>query len=248
MTRFFTEVKSDDVTKLFRSMPFRSSLRQAAAFTKRTGYESALCVARDFYLGSCYVSRMLKGTTEGFEINGRTYGGRLADYDFGEQNIHFEHCYRFLGLHFHPDLTECPIPSSRDLMTAQGGTEPWDAYESIDVRPIIAVAHILENNRIVALLYQKSIEGDIEHMQDFQDLNSDLYAIDFPAPPYVVDCLEESGLFYADILTLEKKRHYSPNKKDYAKLKRFTSTPRRRAATGDSIHQSVYMELYSDET
>lgn len=238
MTHPLAEVREDDVIKLFRSMPFRRSLRQAAAFTKRTGYESAFRVARDFYCGLHYVSGILEGTTEDCKVKNRTYTGELSDFDFGEQKVSSDRCYRFLSLHFHPDTTKCPIPSFGDLRTAQTALEDWEAYEQVDVRPIIAVAHVLEDDRILALVYQKTIEGDIEQMHDFQDLDSILSTIDFPDPSYVVACLEKSGLFYADILTLEKKYAYRPNNNDYHKLKRFVHTPRRQSVASKKTRPS----------
>lgn len=237
MTKALAEVKEDDVIKLFQSVPFRRSLRQAATFTKITGYESAFRVARDFYRGFYYVSGVLEGTTENLHAKNRTYAGELADFNFGEQNVSSERCYRFFALHFHPDVTKCPTPSYPDLQTAQTRFEDWEAYEQVDVRPIITVAHILEDDRIIALLYQKSIEGDIEQMQDFQEVVSDLSTIDFIDPAYVVDCLEGSGLFHANILTLEKKHTYRPNDENSAKLRHFAHTPHRRATADDSIHQ-----------
>lgn len=242
MTEPLTEVREDDVIKLFRGMPFRRSLRQAAAFTKTTGYESAFCVARDFYRRLYYVSGVLEGATDNCKVK-RTYAGELAEYDFGEQNVSSHRCYRFLGLHFHPDTTKCPIPSYGDLGIAQIDLDDWQIPEQVDVRPIIAIAHILEDDQIVSLLYQKSIEADIEQMQDFKELDSDLSAIDFIDPAYVVDCLEESGLFYADILTLEKKCAYRPNNNDYNKLKRFVHTPHRQSLTDNTSHQPAYTDL-----
>jgi len=206
------------------------------------GVQNRLGVARDFYQGFYYVSGVLEGTTENFHVEERTYEGELTDLDFGEQNVSFDCCYRFFDLHFHPDITKCPKPSYPDLRVAQTSLEDWEAYEDMDVRPIITVAHILEDDRIIALLYQKSIGGDMEQMQDFQELASNLSAIDFIDPAYVVDCLEESGLFYADILTLEKKRAYRPNDEDYDKLKRFTHTPRRQD-TSKKLHRPVYIDI-----
>lgn len=229
MDKPLAEVGEDDVIRLFRSISFRRSLRQAATFTKDTGYESAFRVTRDFYLGSYYVSRILEGTTENFVTEGRTYAGELADFDFGEQAVPFDRCYRFLSLHFHPDITKCPIPSYPDLLTSQTSLEDWEAYEQVDVRPIIGVAHILENDRIVALLYQKSISGDIEQTQAFQELKHDYSLADFVDPLDIVDCLEMTGLFHADILTLEKRYAYRPDEKDYNKLRCFAHTPKRQS-------------------
>ena len=222
----FAEVKEEDLIKLLRSMPFHRSLRQAAAFAKTTGYESAFCVARDFYRGSYYVSRMLEGTTESLMNDNRTYRGELTDFDFGEQNISYESCYRFFDLHFHPDKTKCPVPSYPDLRAAQISLDAWDADEQVDVRPIMAVSHILEDDNIIVLLYQKSVEADIERTFAFRTMEHDLATMTFTDPIDVVDYLEQSGLFHADILTLEKRLAYWPNSRDYNRLKRFAHTPR----------------------
>lgn len=242
MNKPLAEVKEDDVIKLFRGIPFRRSLRQAAVFTKRTGYESGLLVARDLYSGSCYVSRMCKGTTENFQTEDINYDG-FFDFDFGEQNVSFERYYRFLDLHFHPDITGYPEPSYLDLQLAQEDCDQRSGCEDVDVRPIIAVAHIMKDDRLVALLYQKSVEGDIEQMQDFQELASDLSAINFTDTAYVVDCLQGSGLFRADTLTLEKRYDYRPDKMDYGKLKRFVHTPHRQSLTDNTLHQPAYTDL-----
>ena len=242
MNKPLAEVREDDVIKLFRSMPFGKSLRQAAGFTKRTGYESGFLVARDLYSGSRYVSSMCKGTTENFQSEHINHDG-FFDFDFGDQNVSFERCYRFLDLHFHPDITGYPKPSCLDLQLAQEDCDRRSGCEDVDARPIIAVAHVLEDDQIVTLLYQKSIEADIEQMQDFKELDFDLSAIDSIDPGYVVDCLEGSGLFYADILTLEKKCVYRPNDNDYNKLKRFVHTPHRQSLIDNTLHQPAYTDL-----
>jgi len=242
MDKPLAEVGEDDVIRLFRSIQFRRSLKQAATFTKGTGYESAFRVIRDFYLGSYYVSRILEGTTENFATENRTYAGELADFDFGEQTVPFDCCYRFLNLHFHPDITKCPIPSYPDLLTSQTSLEDWEAYERVDVRPIIGVAHVLQDDRIVTLLYQKSIRGDIEQTHAFRELKVNFPKIDFVDPLDVVDYLDASGLFHADILTLEKKHAYRPDEKDYNKLRRFAHTPKRQSIISRQF-QAGYIDL-----
>lgn len=226
MLECFAEVTEDDVIRLFQSIPFRRSLRQAAAFTKSTGYESAFCVARDFFRGSCYVSRMLAGTAENIETDNRTYRGELADFDFGEQDVSNKRCYRFFDLHFHPDISNCPVPSYPDLLGAQTSLEPWDDGQ-IDVRPIIAVSHILGDDKLVILLYQKVVESDIERTLACQKIKYDLPTVTFIHPQDVVDYLQQSGLFRADILRFEKRYAYRPDRADYSKLKRYVHTPHR---------------------
>jgi len=227
MTQPIAEVGMNDVVRLLRSAAFCDSLRQAAAFTKNTGYESAFEVARDLYHGHYYVSRALVGTTENFKTQNRTYAGELVDFDFGGRDVSFDRCYRFLSLHFHPDVTNCPIPSYPDLLTSQTSLEDWELHEQLDVRPIIAVAHVLDDDNIVALIYQKSIRNDIGQTLDFLELKKHLHEMDFFEPLEVVDYLEATNLFHADVLNLDKRRAYHPEDSNYSKLKRFVHTPRR---------------------
>jgi len=248
MNKSLVKVREDDVIKIFQGIPFRKSLGQAAAFTKQTGYESGLLVVRDLYSSSYYVSRMRKGTTDGFKAEDIIYDGSF-NFDFGEQNVSFDRCYRFLDLHFHPEITECPEPSCPDLQLAQEDTNPQNECGDVDVRPIVGVAHILEDDMVITLLYQKRVESniEIEKAPTLVKIGDDLSTVDIPDSSYIVDCLEKSKLFYADMLTLEKKHAYRPNDEDCNKLRRFVHTPRRRATTENSLHQPVYMELYSDE-
>lgn len=246
MSEVFTEVREDDVTKLFRSMPFRGSLRQAGDFTKQTGYESGFRVVRDFYSGTYYVSGVVEGITDGFNFEDKVFDEKFDNFEFEGQNVPFGRCYQFLRLHFHPEITKYPIPSYDDLLTSEADIENWKTQERIEVCPIIAISHILNDDTIISLLYQKKCSSKIRQLQALKELDSDLNKIVIANPSEAVDYLEQSGLFYADTITLEKRRGYSPDKEDCHKLKRFVRPPRRRAIVDDSIHQPIYMELYSD--
>ncbi len=246
MSDVFTKVREDDVTKLFRSMPFRGSLRQAAAFTKQTGYESGFRVVRDLYCDTYYVSEVVEGITDGFNFEEKVFDGNFDNFEFEGQNVPFDRCYQFLRLHFHPEITKYPVPSYDDLLTCEADIENWKTQERIAVCPIITISHILNDDTIISLLYQKKCRRRIGQLQALKELDSDLNKIVITNPSEAVDYLEESGLFHADTITLEKRRGYRPNDEDYHKLKRFARTPRRQAATSDSIHQPLYMELYSD--
>lgn len=242
MTQPLAEVKADDVLRLFRSVSFRSSLRQAAAFTNSTGYESAFRVARDFYDGSCCVSRVREGTSDSFDTEDRTYEGELADFDFGGQNITRDKWYCFFALHFHPDFTECPEPSLSDIKSSQSDHLEGQMVMRADVRPVIAVAHILDDGRIVTLLYQKRIAGNIEQTKDFWETESNLARREFYDPSDVVSILETSGLFHADSLMLERRYAYRPAMGDYDKLRRFVHTPSRVSVT-DVPYQSLHIQV-----
>jgi hypothetical protein len=248
MSEVFTEVIEDDVTKLFQSIPFRVSLRQASGFTKRTGYESGFRVVRDLYSGTYYVSRVVEGVTDGFNFEDEVFDTKFDNFEFEGQNIPFDRCYQFLRLHFHPESTKYPIPSYDDLLTSEADIENWKTQERIEVRPIIAISHILNDDTVISLLYQKKCSTKIGQLQALKELDSDLNNIVIANPSEAVGYLEESGLFHADIITLEKRRHYSPNKKDYAKLTLFAHTPVKQTIADDSIPQPIQMELYSDQT
>ena len=79
----------------------------------------------------------------------------------------------------------------------------------------------------------------IFELQTLKELDSDLDKIAITNPSEVVDYLKKSGLFHADILTLEKRRGYSPDKEDYHKLRRFVHTTRRQDKTCNSLYQLI---------
>lgn len=243
MSRKFAKVREDDMIKLFVSIPFRRSLSEDAAFTKNTGYESAFRVARDFYIGRCHVSEILRGRAEDLDVEGRTYEGEFADFDFSTQAISSNRCHRFLDLHFHPGVTKWPVPSYADLLGSQASVDGWEPHWQVDVRPVVVVAHVLENDDIVTLLYQKKYGGYIGQMQRLEELESDLYKAAISEPSRAVDYLEASGIFSADILTLKKKYSYRPPKEDNPKLTRYVHTPKRKRATLSNLHQDMYTEF-----
>ena len=252
MSEVFPEIGENDVAKLFRGIAFRRNLRQAAAFTKQTGYESGFRVARDFYRGFYYVRRVVEGTTDRSnteeQLLEQLFEKKFDNFEFDGQNVFSGCCYRFFDLHFHPETTKYPIPSYYDLLTSQSSIENHKTHEQIEVCPIMAVSHILGDDTIITLLYQKKCRGNMGQRIALEELDSDLDKIAVTNPSEAVDYLEESGLFHADMITLQKRCGYSPDKKDYPKLRRFVHTPRRRAIVDDSVHQPVYMELYSDGT
>jgi len=229
MSRNFAQVGEDDVIKLFVSMPFRRSLRQAAAYTRDTGYESAFRVARDLYTGCCYVSGILRGKAEDLDVEGRTYEGAFADFDFGNQVISSNRCHRFLALHFHPEVTKWPVPSYSDLLGSQVDMD-LESHQRADIRPIMVIAHTLRNEDIFALLYQSNYGGLLGQVRDLEELECDLNKASISEPSRAVGCLEASGIFSADTLNLEKKYAYRPSKEDYPKLRRYVHTPKRQDA------------------
>lgn len=227
MYEHFAEVREDDVIKLFRGVPFRTSLRKAANFTKDTGYESTFRVARDFYNGVCHVSGIIKGNTEDTDNESRAYADEFGDFDFDGEIISSDPCHRFVDLHFHPEATRYPVPSYEDLLGSQVYTDDRPLHKQIDIRPVIVVSHVLGNGDVIALLYQKKFANNIRQASGLEELKFALHETVISGPSNAVDCLERSGLFQADILALGKKYAYRPNKDDYYKLRRFVHTPRR---------------------
>jgi hypothetical protein len=233
MNEALAEVREDDVTKLFRNKAFRRNLKQAAIYTKQTGYESGFHVIRDLYLGSYYVSRVTQGITDSLPTEEDLFEKNFNYCEYNEQNDSSGRCYRFFDLHFHPGATKYPIPSYYDLLTSHSNIENGQKNEQLEVCPVMAVSHVLNDDTIISLLYQKIHRFNTIQLQTLKELNSDLDKIAITNPSEVVDYLKRSGLFRADTLILEKKRHYSPNKEDYSRLKAFTCTPCRRYPTSN---------------
>lgn len=240
MNKGLSEVREDDVIKLFRSIPFRGSLRQAGGFTKQTGHESGFRVVRDLYSGTCYFSKVVKGTTVGFG----NHEDEIDNFEFKGQNVPFKRCHAFLDLHFHPEITKYPVPSYDDLLDSEADIENYKTHERIEVCPIMAISHILNDDTVISLLYQKKFSGEIRQLQTLRELDSDLDKIAITNPSKVVDYLKSSGLFYADILILEKRRHYIPDKEDYPRLKLFANTPRRRESSCNNVDHPLDVGLY----
>jgi hypothetical protein len=95
----------------------------------------------------------------------------------------------------------------------------------IDARPVMAVAHLLDNGNVHALLYQKDISGDFEDIAAFRNVIEDLGSADVDPPDWARH-LEQCGLFRAETLLLTKESGYHTSLKDRTRLRRFVHSPR----------------------
>jgi hypothetical protein len=224
MDKPIAPVTAESLWQLVRSARFVWRLSQAAGYTRNTGYESEFLVARELYRGTYYVSDLIEGGTQSIDSEAMIYTEGVDEELFVGQRIPAENCYRFFDLHFHPDRTLWPEPSEPDLGSAQAYMSQGPPNPRVDVRPIGAVAHALDDGDIVALFYQKNVPGDIEQLTRFRDLVGEIYNDDFDASR-AADALEQSGLFRAERFLLKRGQRYRPSRRDRAKFSRFAHTP-----------------------